>query len=75
MTASLTGTTASLSGLNSYIHRDKPLWNAIALIYIIGGYGSGVALIGDGQVIDESGHYNRATFRGDVGVGFMVLPV
>ncbi|MDX2215841.1 MAG: fatty acid desaturase [Oculatellaceae cyanobacterium bins.114] len=42
MTAALN---QSLSDLNIYSRRDKPSWNAIALIYIIGGYGSGLALI------------------------------
>ncbi|HEY9647694.1 MAG TPA: fatty acid desaturase [Chroococcidiopsis sp.] len=35
----------SLSHLNAYSQRDKPLWNAIALLYIIGGYLGGLVLI------------------------------
>jgi fatty acid desaturase len=38
-------TTNQLNDLNQYIHKDKPLWNAIALLYIVGGYILGVMLL------------------------------
>jgi fatty acid desaturase len=31
--------------LNAYSHRDKPLWNGVALVYVIGGYTVGIALL------------------------------
>jgi fatty acid desaturase len=36
---------AALPELNSYSHRDKPLWNALALVYVIVGYGLGIVLL------------------------------
>ncbi|MCU0570845.1 MAG: fatty acid desaturase [Oculatellaceae cyanobacterium Prado106] len=38
-------TTKRLSDLNPYIRQDKLLWNAIALLYIVGGYILGVKLL------------------------------
>ncbi|HEY9627881.1 MAG TPA: fatty acid desaturase [Coleofasciculaceae cyanobacterium] len=37
--------TLSQSNWNSYIHQQKPLWNAAALFYTIGGYYGGIFLL------------------------------
>lgn len=38
-------TSVNINSPTSYVHRDKPLWNAIALLYTGGSYVGGIALI------------------------------
>lgn len=39
----------NLNPPTSYVHRDKPWWNAIALLYTVGSYVGGIALILQGN--------------------------
>jgi fatty acid desaturase len=38
-------TTTPVAVVSSYVHRQKPLWNAIAIFYTLAGYGGGIALL------------------------------
>ncbi len=38
-------TSLNTSSLSQYLHQDKPAWNAIALLYTLGSYIGGIALI------------------------------
>ncbi len=37
--------TSTTIDLNRYLHRNKPLWNSLAIFYALAGYGGGLSLI------------------------------
>lgn len=38
-------TTSLTKDISSYLHQQKPLWNSIAILYTLGGYSGGIALL------------------------------